>query len=293
MEPRAYGPYPYEPIIDRAPLAWPDGARVAFWVIPNIEVFALNEPMPDGPGLIPDVSAWGKRDYGNRVGVFRMIEVMARHGVRGTVALNSEVCDAHPRIVEECLAAGWEIMGHCQSNTRRLNEAGSEDEAGRIIAATLERIGRATGVRPRGWLGAGRQETWGTLERLVAEGCTYVVDWDSDDQPVLMDVDGMPLVSLPYGAGVSDKQAFEGMNFTADAFETMARRAFDVLYEEGARTGRVAAISLHPYIIGVPHRIGALDRTLAHICGHDGVWLATGEEITRHFLAQRGLGAGR
>ena len=293
MEPRRYGPYAYEPIVDRAPLIWPGGARVAFWVIPNIEVFALDERMPEGPGLIPDVSAWGKRDYGNRVGVFRMIEVMARYGVRGTVALNSEICDAHPRIVEECLAAGWEFMGHCESNTRRLNEAGSEDEASRIITATLERIEQATSTRPTGWLGAGRQETWGTLDCLAQVGCTYVVDWDSDDQPLLMDIDGLPMVSLPYGAGVSDKQAFETMHFTADEFETMARRAFDVLYEEGVRSGRVAAISLHPYIIGVPHRIGALDRALAHICAHDGVWLATGSEIASHFLAQRGPSVSR
>ncbi len=292
MKPSAYAPYPYESITARRPLAWPDGARVAFWVIPNIEIFGLDQRMPEGPGSIPDVAAWGRRDYGNRVGIFRVLEVMARHRVRGTAALNADVCDFHPRIVEECLAADWEIIGHCLSNTQRLNEAGSEDAAGRIIAATLARIERATGVRPRGWLGAGRQETWGTLERLVAEGCTYVADWDSDDQPVLMDIDAAPLVSLPYGAGVSDKQAIEGMHFTADAFETMARRAFDVLYEEGARIARVAAISLHPYIVGVPHRIGALDRILAHVCGHDRVWLATGGEIARHFLDQRGRRAG-
>ena len=91
MEPSAYAPYRYEAIVDRPPLTWPGGARIAFWVIPNIEVFALNERMPDGPGLIPDVSAWGRRDYGNRVGVFRMMEAMERYGVPGTVALNSEV----------------------------------------------------------------------------------------------------------------------------------------------------------------------------------------------------------
>ncbi len=293
MKPAAYGPYPYEPIVDRPPLTWPGGARIAFWVVPNIEVFALDERMPDGPGLIPDVSAWGKRDYGNRVGVFRMMETMERHGVPGTVALNSEVCDAAPRIVEECLRLGWELMGHCESNTRRLNEAGSEEEAGRIIARTLDGIERATGRRPTGWLGAGRQETWGTLDRLVAEGCRYVVDWDSDDQPVAMEVAGKTIVSMPYGAGVSDKQAFEGSGFAADDFERMIRRAFDVLYAESAVSGRVASVSLHPYIVGVPHRIGALDRALAHIRSHDDVWFATGEEIVDHFLEWRAVqGAG-
>ena len=161
MEPGAYGPYAYEPIIDRPPLAWPGGARIAFWIIPNIEVFALDEPMPDGPGLIPDVSAWGRRDYGNRVGVFRMMEAMERHGIRGTAALNSEICDACPRIVEECVKLGWEIMGHCESNTRRLNEAGSEEAAGRIVSRTLARIERATGRRPAGWLGAGGRKPGG------------------------------------------------------------------------------------------------------------------------------------
>lgn len=284
MKPRNYGPYPYEPIIDRPKMTWPGGARIAFWVVPNIEFFALDERMAGGPGKIPDVSAWGKRDYGNRVGVFRMMEVMARHDVRGTVALNSEICDEHPRIVEECQKLGWELMGHCESNTRRLNDAGSDEEAARIIRASLTRIEAATGTRPRGWLGAGRQETWNTLDILADEGCDYVVDWDSDDLPIAMDIAGKTMVSMPYGAGVSDLQAFNLHHHTADDFETMIKSAFDVLYRESEHSGRVAAISLHPYLIGTPHNIGALDRALAHIRSHDDVWCATGSEIVDHFL---------
>jgi len=287
MEPRNYAPYPYSPIIDRPKLTWPDGARIAFWVVPNIEFFGLDERLSGGPGKIPDVSAWGKRDYGNRVGVFRMMEIMARHGVRGTVALNSEICGQHPRIVEECLNLGWELMGHCESNTRRLNDAGSEEEAARIIRDTLSRITDATGTRPRGWLGAGRQETWNTLDVLADEGVDYVVDWDSDDQPVVMEIGGKTMVSMPYGAGVSDLQAFNLYYHTADDFEAMIKNAFDVLYRESEDSGRVASISLHPYLIGAPHRIGALDRALDHICSRDGVWIATGSEIVDHFLSAR------
>ncbi len=286
MEPRAHAPYPYSAIIDRAPLRWPDGARIAFWVIPNIEAFPLDVRVPGGIDHVPDVSAWGRRDYGNRVGVFRVMETMARHGIRGTVALNSDVCDAAPRIVEECLRLGWEIMGHCETNAVRLNEAGSEAAAEDLIRRTLDRIERATGARPRGWLGAGRQETWSTLDVLAREGCVYTADWDSDDQPVLMDVAGAPFVSLPYGAGVSDLQAFQQNHFTADSFEHMIKTAFDVLYRESETSGRVAAISLHPFIVGLPHRIDALDRALEYICGHDSVWCATGCEIAEHFLGQ-------
>ncbi len=286
MEPRADAPYPYSAIIDRAPLRWPDGARIAFWVIPNIESFPLDVGVPGGIDHVPDVSAWGRRDYGNRVGVFRVMEVMARHGIRGTVALNSDVCDAAPRVVEECLRLGWEIMGHCETNTVRLNQAGSEAAAEDLICRTLERIERAAGARPRGWLGAGRQETWSTLDVLARERCDYTADWDSDDQPVLMNVAGAPFVSLPYGAGVSDLQAFHQLHFTADDFEAMVKAAFDVLYRESETSGRVAAISLHPFIVGLPHRIDALDRALEYIRGHDGVWCATGSEIVDQFLGQ-------
>lgn len=285
MESAAYGPFPYSAITSRPRLTWPNGARIALWVIPNIETFALDRKMPVGRGNVPDVSAWGIRDYGNRVGVFRMMDIMARHGVRGTVALNSDCCDACPEAVEACLKLGWELMGHCESNTERLSDAGSEEAAHEIIRRTLDRIEAFSGARPTGWLGAGRQETWNTLTHLAAEGCRYTADWDNDDQPVEMDAGGTSIVALPYGAGVSDKQHFEMHHGNADDFESMVCRAFDTLYEESAESGRVAAFSLHPYIIGVPHRIGALDRALAHIMSHDGVWAATGGEIAEWFLS--------
>jgi hypothetical protein len=121
MQPQRSGPFPYVPINRRPRISWPNGARLALWVIPNIETFPLNEPVPGGTGLAPDVINWAPRDYGNRVGIFRMMEVMARHGVRGTVALNAEVCDDYPQIIEDARALGWEFMGHNQSNARLLH----------------------------------------------------------------------------------------------------------------------------------------------------------------------------
>lgn len=290
VEPQKYGPFPYSAIIDRDPLTWPDGARVALVVVPNIEYFPLDIAVPGGRPEIPDVSAWGRRDYGNRVAVFRMIEAMARHGVRGTVALNSQVCDFCPRVVERCLELDWELMGHSETNAVTLNTIESEQEAADCIRRTLDRIEAFSGKRPKGWLGAGRQQKWNTLDVLVEEGCTYTFDWDNDDQPVLMEVNGKPIVSLPYGAGVSDLQAMTRHNATSAEFERIICDAFDVLYREAADSGRVVGISLHPFIIGLPHRIDALDRGLEYICSHDGVWRATGEEIVDHFLAQQGTG---
>jgi allantoinase len=290
MKPAPYGPFPYSPIIRRPPLTWPDGARVALWIIPNIEFFSLAEKVPAAAGgsgaPIPDIPAWSVRDYGNRVGVFRLMQVLDRHGIRATVALNSELCARHPAIIEEGNARHWEWMGHNESNTRRLNEAPPGEEAG-IIHRALATIERATGTRPVGWLGSGLQETWNTLDLLAAEGCEYVGDWVNDDQPYLMTpAGGRRIVAMPYSQEINDKPVFERQHRTADEFRDMICRQFDVLYREGAESGRVMAIAVHPYLTGVPHRIDAFDAALAHICRHEGVWNATGAEIARHYAAQ-------
>jgi peptidoglycan/xylan/chitin deacetylase (PgdA/CDA1 family) len=290
MKASHYGPFPYSPIITRPKLSWPDGAQVALWVIPNIEFFSLAEKVPAGSGgtgaPVPDVPTWSVRDYGNRVGVFRLMEVLDRYGIRGTVALNSDLCAHHPAIIEEGQKRRWEWMGHNESNTRRLNDL-EPDEEPRVIANALATIARATGQRPVGWLGSGLQETWATLDLLAAEGCEYVADWVNDDQPYMMDLEGgRRLVSVPYSHEINDKPVFERAHRTANEFKEMICRQFDVLYREGEQSGRVMAIAIHPYLTGVPHRIGAFDAALEYICGHPGVWRATGTEIARHFRAQ-------
>ncbi len=290
MKPARYGPFPYSPIIHRPALHWPDGAHVALWVIPNIEFFALDEKVPPGSGgtgaPVPDIPAWSARDYGNRVGVFRLMEVLARHGIRATVALNSELCAEHPAIIDEGNRLKWEWMGHCESNTRRLNTAPPGDEP-RIIKTTLSTIERASGARPRGWLGSGLQETWDTLDLLASEACDYVCDWTNDDQPYIMSLEGgKTLVSVPYSHEINDKPAFEKFHRTADEFRDMICRQFDVLYREGAKSGRVMAIAIHPYLTGVPHRIDAFDAALRYIGQHGKVWKATGAEIASHYRAQ-------
>ncbi|WP_234984202.1 polysaccharide deacetylase family protein [Roseivivax jejudonensis] len=252
-------------------------------MIPNIEFFALDAPIPSergGKAPVPNVPEWAARDYGNRVGIFRLMKVLDRFGVRATAALNSDVCENHPHIIREALARNWEFMGHNQSNTTRLNAVPPGAER-TVIADTLSTIAAATGIRPKGWLGAGLQETWSTLEHLADEGVQYVADWVNDDQPYTMTLPrGRRMTSIPYSTQINDKPVFERFHHTADTFRDMICRQFDVLYEEGGDSGRVMAIALHPYVSGVPHRITALSEALAHISGHSDVWMATGGEIS-------------
>jgi allantoinase len=175
MKPTPYGPFPYSAINRRPKWTLPGGARVALWVIPNIEFFPLDRAMPGdsnerpkGNSGTPMVRHWAQRDYGNRVGVFRLMDALSKRNIRATVALNSDVCDQHPEIIEDCVKLGWEMMGHNRTNVDRLNEMPLEQER-EVIKNSLDRIQKATGRRPVGWLGSGLQETWNTLDHLAAE----------------------------------------------------------------------------------------------------------------------------
>jgi len=177
-------------------------------------------------------------------------------------------------------------VGQIESNTRRLNEAGPGEEA-QIVRNTFATIEKHTGKRPKGWLSSGLQETWDSLDHLVDNGCQYVADWCNDDQPYQMTLDdGRTIVAMPYTQQLNDKSTIERRFVSAEGFAKMICDQFDVLYKEGAKSGRVMAIALHPYLIGVPHRIGALDAALKYICKHKKVWKATGSEIASHYLAQ-------
>jgi peptidoglycan/xylan/chitin deacetylase (PgdA/CDA1 family) len=293
MEPAGYGPFEKNPIVKRPKLSWPGGARLALWVIPNIEFFALdavlpgnnNERLPKEQIRIPNVRNWSLRDYGNRVGVWRLMEVLSKHGIRATVALNSDVCDHHPEIVAAGLELGWEFMGHGQTNVVRNNEIAAAGERD-AVRATLDRIARATGRRPVGWLGPALAETWNTLDHLIDEGVQYVCDWVNDDQPYAMTVGCRRIYSIPYSLEINDVPIFFIHKCSNDEYETRIRRQFDTLYREGADSGRVMAIALHPFVTGVPHRIGYLDSALRYICSHEGVWKATGAEIVAHYRSQ-------
>ncbi|MBI4182705.1 MAG: polysaccharide deacetylase family protein [Proteobacteria bacterium] len=288
MEPRDYGPFPYLPITNRPRITWPNGAWLAVWVIPNLEFFPLRiglAPHPHRPkGPTPSVREWAQRDYGNRVGVWRLMEVFTRHGIRASATLNSDLLDHHPEIVREGMRLGWEFLGHNKTNSVFLNEVRPEDER-TLISEALARIAAFTGKKPVGWLGSGLSETWNTLDYLADEGLLYIADWVNDDQPYLMDIGGKRLCSIPYSYEINDSPFLYHRYGSMDDFTSMIRRQFDVLYDEGKRSGRVMAICLHPWLVGVSHRFRQLDEALGYVCGHDRVWLATGEEIVRHYLA--------
>jgi peptidoglycan/xylan/chitin deacetylase (PgdA/CDA1 family) len=280
--PAAHGRFDYSPIVDRPPLRWPNGARVALWVIPNIEHFLFNLPSTSisgaTAGLKPDVLNYSWRDYGVRVGIWRMMEIMERHNVRGTVALNSEVCKHYPRIIEAGNKLRWEWMGHGTTNSILLPTL-SEAQERPLIKEVVATITKGTGRAPRGWLSPALSESVHTLDILAENGIEYVGNWVNDDQPYPMRVKKGSMFSMPYSSEINDIPALLGLHQSPERFGQMICDQFDVLYEDGAKTGRVMSICLHPFLIGHPHRSKYFAKALAHITSRQEVWLATGSEI--------------
>lgn len=285
LDPGTYDFAPYR--ADRPKIQWPNGAKLAFWVAPNIEHYELYPPKNptrvSWPRSEPDVPGYSWRDYGNRVGFDRMADVMAKYGVRGSVSLNVAVCNHFPKIIERCNDLGWELFSHGIYNTRYFYNM-TEDDQREVIRDSRETILKYSGQSLDGWLSPAVTNTDETQHLLAEEGLLYTLDSFEDDQPMPCKTrSGKPLVSLPYSLEVNDVPLFSLRNVSPDDYVEILKAQFDQLYLEGAESGTVMCIPLHPYLIGQPNRIGALDKVLAYITGQPDVWLATGREIASYY----------
>ena len=285
MKPRKYGPFEYSAIIDRPPLHWPDGARIALWIGLNVEFYHLDLPL--GGAKAPNVTRWGARDYANRVGIFRMMEMFDKHNLPVTGAVNADLCRYHPRIIQEGDKRTWEWIGHGTTSSIYLNDL-TRKEQRKAVADTLDTIEEHSGRRPRGWLGQGGRESWDTLDVLSEAGVEYICDWCNDDQPVTMRLEnGREIVAVQYAGEANDRSELFHRNRTPEQFGDTIRRTFDVLYRESENTGKVMCVALHTYLSGVPHCTDALDTAFAHICGHGRIWRTTGGEILDAYRNQK------
>ena len=280
---------PYTPIHGRPKLALPGGAWVAVWTIVNVENWQPDFPMPRtvlpppmGQPLLPDLPNWAWHEYGMRVGIWRFFDTLAKRGLKATFALNGTVCELYPEMCAAAHAAGWDFMGHgwVQKPMHRV------DDQRAAIRATMGAIAKVTGKPPRGWESPGLTETPETADLLAEEGIEYVADWVLDDQPVPIRTRTGRLTSVPYTVELNDVAITAVQQQPSDTLLHRGRDQFDRLYQEGADIPRVMAISIHPYLTGVPHRIKYLEALYDYILGHDGVVMGTGAEILDWYLEQ-------
>jgi peptidoglycan/xylan/chitin deacetylase (PgdA/CDA1 family) len=281
----------YSPISQRKKLVLPGGARLALWVIVNVEEWDINETMPRtvltppaGGSPMPDIPNWAWHEYGNRVGFWRMLEAFDDLHVPAVLAINGSAIAHYTAIVDAAKERGWEFIGHgfSQKNMQKVADEAAD------IAKTSAAIREATGKNPRGWLGPGLTETWQTSDLLAEAGYDYVCDWVLDDQPVVLKTRGKPIVNLPYTQECNDVAMMLIQHHKASEYYDRAIDQFEQLYRDAHDSARVMALVVHPYIMGAPHRLKYFRNALAHIAGHRDVLCWSGEQILDWYLSQRG-----
>jgi peptidoglycan/xylan/chitin deacetylase (PgdA/CDA1 family) len=274
----------YAASIDRKPVALPDGKALAVWPVVNVEHWLIENPMPrqvlvapTGLPLLPDVANWAWHEYGMRAGFWRMLDAFARRGIRPTLSINGSVCEAYPRVAGAARDAGWEFLGHgfVQVPTHKV-----EDQAA-MIARTVRTIERFTGERCVGWLGPGLTETLETPDLLAEAGIRYIADFVVDDLPCPIRTGAGTVWSMPYSLELNDIPVFMIQHHRAEEFVARARASADRLIAE-AKAGagaKVMGFAVHPFITGVPHRIGVLEAVLDDLCGRSDAVFMQGREI--------------
>ncbi len=279
--------YSFSPIVDRVPLQLPNQAKVAVVLYLNIEHFPEDIP---GPAIVPgtakfspDPLNYGWRDYGQRVGFWRLAEIFEKLGVRTSVLLNSDICLEYPQIIEAGKKLDWEWLGHGKNNSTFLNGLSPEEER-RFIGEVVSTIAKTTGVQPKGWLGPFMSETFSTPDLLSEAGIEYLCDFSADDEPFPMRVNtGKRMLAMPYSVECNDLPSVLSFGITAGEFGQLIRDQFDVLYAESANRPKIMPICLHTFIAGQPFRAKHLASALQYISSHDGVWFATSGEINTWF----------
>lgn len=274
----------------RPPVTWPQGS-VAVWLCVSLEWFPI---IPGGPFTAPghmvtpypDYRHYTARDYGNRVGAWRLLEAFAQHGVKASFATNAAVAERYPELVAAVIAEGHEVIAHSTDMNGTIDSTLGVEAERALIAEAMERIVAASGVRPTGWLSIAHQQSFATLDILKEQGLTYCCDWVNDELPYRF---ANGLINLPLNHELSDRQIITVQQKSAESWAESMGDAFAWLAREAAERGggRMLPIHLTPYIIGLPYRIGALEALLSDLTKRPEAWFARGDEIVAAWAAQQ------
>ena len=278
--------YPFSAIVDRPDYSWPGGKRLALYIALNVEHFAWGEP----PGsdfssvpLAPYHRSYAWRDYGNRVGIWRLLDLFDELKLPVTLLVNASVYDHCPQVLEPYRARGDEVVGHGRTNSQRQADLPEEEER-RLIGEATETLTRHEGKAPRGWLGPWISQSTRTPDLLKEAGYSYMLDWHFDDQPMWFATRAGPILAVPYPCmEVNDSTAIIYRRASDTDFTIMMMDNFDEQLEQSRKQPLVYALSLHTFIVGQPFRLRQLRRALEHVAAHaDDVWITRPGEIAEH-----------
>jgi allantoinase len=282
-----HGRYRYSSLPNRPKYEWPNGTRLAVYVAMNIEAFSYGEGKgaaiaPPDQALSHSIYSW--RDYGNRVGFWRLMDMFDDLGIPAEHQINTAIYEACPDIPERIRARGDEFLGHGYSNSAEQGGL-SEAEERALIRECTETITSQEGKTPTGWMSPWLSNSEVTMDLLQEAGYRYVMDWTMDDQPVWLKTRNGRILSMPYPVEANDNRGIVWYRYTSEEFTDMLIDNFDEMLEQSERDGHplVCPISLHPFVVGRPYRIRQMRRAFEHILAkRDRIWLTRPGDICRH-----------
>lgn len=294
---RSYGNdherYDWSMLADRPAVTWPGDKPLAVWINTSLEFYPLNQQgkpfkVPNGMKMpYPDLRHFTLRDYGNRVGIYRCLKAFERFEIRPTFAINTQLAQCTPYLLEQLLAFDGEILCHGW-NMDHLHYGGQDkEEEAALVKRSVDTLRELTGRPVRGWLSPAKNQSWNTPDLLAANGIEYCCDWVNDDMPYAFRTENGPLTMMPLSTELEDQFVIGQNLHSEDAWVEQVKDACDFLLEEAAtQGGRMLALNVHPWLIGQPHRISSLEAVLEYIAGHDNIWQAPAGEILDAFTAQ-------
>ena len=283
---------PYQMASERKPLEPPQGRPIIVNMVMNIEYWPFDRPMPRGilpaphgaAPAPPDVPNFSWVEYGMRCGMPRLMDILARHGIRCSAFINAQVADVYPTLTKAVVDAGWEMVGHglYQRSLKQVEDEESE------IRASLKRLEQLTGKRTRGWFGAAGAETMGTPDLFKAVGLDFIHDWVVDDLPCWMRTTSGPLLALPYSFELNDVPMWVVQGQSSDEFLKRLEATLAVFEREAEKQPRVMSLGLHPHIVGVAHRSYYFEKMLEILRRRNDVIFMTSSEIADWFISADG-----
>lgn len=285
--------YPASNLFERTPIAWPGGKTVAVSILVNLEWFPItptDSPFR-APGHMqtpyPDFRHYTAREYGTRIGFYRLLDAFENAGIKVSIALNAAIAERYPSIVRDIMAAGHEIIAHGTDMNDTIATGLSEEEERTLILRARDTLAEVTGNSPRGWHSIARSQSWNTPRLLVEAGFSYMCDWVNDDLPYVATTDAGYIISLPFNHELSDRQIIGAQQQSVDSMAQQVEDAFAWLKDEAARFGgRILPLTLAPYIIGLPYRMTKFEALLARLTAQPEAWFATAGEIVDSWRGQ-------
>ncbi|RED16769.1 polysaccharide deacetylase family protein [Parasphingopyxis lamellibrachiae] len=279
----------------RKPIAWPGAKAVAVTLLVNLEWFPItpeDAPFP-APGHMvtpyPDYRHYTAREYGTRVGFYRLLDAFAKASVRTTIAVNSAIAERYPSIIADIRAEGHEIIAHSTDMNGTIATGISEADERALIVQARDTLAEALGEAPRGWQSIARSQSWNTPRLLVEEGFDYMCDWVNDDLPYLATTEAGTIVSIPFNHELSDRQMIAVQQHSMESAAQQIGDAFDWLVAEAGRFGgRVLPFTITPYITGLPYRMAAFEQLLDRLAGSKHCWFAGAGELVDSWRSQSG-----